>query len=115
MIKFEKKILKDLYNSVNGLFAFTFYSRYKIRPDEILKFIHKYKEKGIVNYESNKIILTKSGRDIILKNRFIINSGNGKFSNIPEEFKTRKIQINEPYLPNINKISAEILKKKKAI
>ena len=28
----HKQIFKDLYESVNGLYAFTFYSRYKMPP-----------------------------------------------------------------------------------
>ena len=34
----------DLYESVNGLYAFTFYSRYKMPPSLMFEFIEKYKK-----------------------------------------------------------------------
>jgi|SRR5579859_467621 len=112
MTRFEKSILKDLYESVAGLYAFTFYTRYKVAPDEISLFITKYTKKGVINYEGDKLTLTAEGRNIILKQLFSIKASGGKFSTIPSEFKIQKIEINSPYLPNINNVSAEILKKK---
>ena len=112
-MNFENKILKDLYESVNGLFAFTFYSRYSIEPEEMFSFIDKYTNKGILKYENDKLIVTEEGRKIILKQLFHKNENKGKFSNIPQEFIREKIEINFPYLPNIIKVSAEILKTKK--
>lgn len=110
-MELHKKILKDLFESIEGLYAYTFYSRYKIEPDAIIKFISKYEEKGIINFDNNKITLTKEGRDVILKQHFQPKSKGNKFANIPEEFKTGKLKINEPYLPNIKNVSADILKK----
>jgi hypothetical protein len=98
-MKFEKRILKDLYESVNGLFQFPF-----------LLFIQKYKDKGILEYEDNRIYLTKEGKDIILKQALYKKSSEDKFSNIPSEFIVSKLKINEPYLPNIKTVSADILK-----
>ncbi len=109
-MKYEQKILKDLYESVNGLFPFTFYSRYRIEPEQISEFISKYSEKGVLDYDGNKITLTEEGRNIILKQKFTKKSEKGKFSNIPSEFLVSKLEINEPYLPNIKTVSADILK-----
>jgi hypothetical protein len=114
-MELENKILKDLFESIDGLFAYTFYSRYKIEPDEIIKFISKYQEKGILIFDSNKINLTQEGRHIILKQQFQPKTTGNKFANIPKEFLSRKIKINEPYLPNINDVSADILKIKKVV
>lgn len=108
--KLELKILKDLYESINGLYAFTFYSKYKIEPEEIFSIISKYSEQKILTYENEKIELTLQGKNIILKQLFTKNIKNGKFLNIPSDFVIEKIEINSPYLPNINKVSAEILK-----
>ncbi|WP_431160856.1 hypothetical protein [Flagellimonas beolgyonensis] len=109
----EDKILKDLFESIDGLFAYTFYSRYRIEPDEIINFISKYEKKGIIDFDNNKISLTKEGREIILKQKFQPRTTGNKFSNIPKEFIINKLKINEPYLPNINDVSADILKSKK--
>ncbi len=108
----EKKILKDLYESINGLYAFTFYSKYKVEPEDMFSFILKYLEKNIIKYNNEKLELTPDGRDIVLKQLFSQKVKKGKFSNIPNEFVVEKIQINSPYLPNIKKVSAEILKPK---
>ena len=72
MLGIENKILKDLYESVNGLFAYTFYARYKIAPNQIFNFIKKYEEKGILEFSSDKLTLTKEGRDIIIKQKYIV-------------------------------------------
>ncbi len=113
MKKFENKMLKDLYESVKGLFAFTFYSRYSIEPEDMFLFIEKYESKGILKYENDKLSLTEEGRSIILRQLFHKNENKGKFSNIPPEFIQEKIEINSPYLPNIVNVSAEILEIKK--
>lgn len=110
MKKFETNILRDLYESVNGLYAFTFYSRYKIEPEEMFLFIEKYTSKGIVIYEDDKLLLTKEGKNIVLKQLFHKENNVNKFSRIPREFISSKIKINEPYLPNIISVSKEILK-----
>lgn len=110
MKNFEKYILRDLYESVNGLFAFTFYSRYKIEPEDMFMFIDKYTAKGIMIYENDKLSLTKEGKDIIIKQLFHTGKTTDKFSKVPIEFITSKIEINEPYLPNIISVSTDILK-----
>ena len=110
-MELENKILKDLFESIDGLFAYTFYSRYKIEPDKIIKFISKYEEKGIVTFDNNKINLSKEGREIILKQQLQPKIAGNRFDNIPNEFLASKLGINEPYLPNKNDVSADILKK----
>lgn len=114
-MELENKILKDLFESIDGLYAYTFYSRYKIEPDEIIKFITKYTDKGIVTFEDNKINLSQEGREIILKQQFQPKTAGNKFANIPKEFLASKLKINEPYLPNINDVSADILVNKKVV
>jgi hypothetical protein len=114
-MELENKILKDLFESIDGLYAYTFYSRYKIEPDEIIKFISKYKEKGVVTFDDNKINLSKEGREIILKQQFQPKTAGNKFANIPKEFLASKLKINEPYLPNVNEVSADILVNKKVV
>lgn len=106
---FERKILKDLYESKEGLYAFTLYSRYKVEPSKLFVFIEKYVNKGILIFENDKLELTKEGKDIILKHIFTIKTSGDKYSNIPKEFIGDKIEINSPYLPNIRNVSSEIL------
>ena len=112
MKKIENKILKDLYESVDGLYAFTFYSRYSIRAEDMFKIINKYTERGVLTYNNDRLCVTHEGRSMILKQKFQ-NERGGKYNNIPKEFLTEKLEINSPYVPNILYVSKEILKNKK--
>lgn len=109
MKKFENRILKDLFESVNGLFAFTFYSRYKVEPKELYEFIEKYTTKQLVNYENDRLKLTDKGREIVFTRIYFDKNLPGKFANIPKDFLSKKIEINQPYLPKLNYLSPEIL------
>ncbi|HLK27236.1 MAG TPA: hypothetical protein VKT28_01545 [Puia sp.] len=110
MTRFERKFLIDLYESSAGLYAFTFFSRYKIRPDELALLINKYYSKGLINYHEDKLLLTENGRNFVVKKIVSFKKSSGNFSNIPEEFMVPRMEINLPYLPNITDVSQEILK-----
>ena len=89
MVTLEKTIFKDLYESIDGLYSYTFYSRYKIEPIELAKFISKYIEKGFLTYENDKIRITESGR--IAFHRMYFTPGKGKLANIPNEYIIEKL------------------------
>lgn len=103
--RIDIKILVDLYKSVDGLIPFIFYQRYKYSPATVFKTIEKHND--YIENLNDKFALTNAGKDFVEKNRFIY--GVNKFERIPEDFKVSKIEINEPYLPNITKLSKEIL------
>ena len=113
MKKFERQLLQDLYESVQGLFAFTLYSRYKVEPSLMFQFIDEYSKKGVLLFENNKLELTKEGRDLVIKHLYKYKLENNKYSSIPVEILGTKIGINSPYLPNIKNVSKEILNLKK--
>lgn len=101
----DKIVIRDLYESVDGLYAFTFYTRYKMSPSLMFKFIEKYMDKGILIFENGKIFLTSEGRNVamtIVKNKK--KSIKSKYNNIPIEFKDVKLKINSLYLPDKKKI-----------
>jgi hypothetical protein len=114
-MKLENTILKDLFKSVKGLSMDVFTSRYKFKPEEVEQFISKYENKGIIIFKNHRIYLSKEGREIIVKQRFQPKNTRNKFANIPKEFLAPKLKINEPYLPNIEHVSADILKTKKVV
>lgn len=68
-IRFEyRDILRILYESQNGLQAFSLYSKLGIEPEIILDFVDKYKSLGIISVvfnDGNRICLTDKGRDSI--------------------------------------------------
>lgn len=62
-----RDILKILFESQNGLQAFSLYSRLGIEPEVILDFVDKYKSLGIISVsnDQSRISLTDNGRNII--------------------------------------------------
>jgi hypothetical protein len=105
---YDKYILKDLFSSVNGLFAFTFYLRYDISPKEMFGFIKRYRNKGYIIYEDGKMSLTHVGRENIFREIFYNKMGNGLKSNLPEGYESSKIDKNAPYIPIINYLSDDL-------
>lgn len=100
--KIDIKILVDLYKSVDGLSPYTFYQRYQLSPATIFKSASKFIRKEYILDEKEKFVLTLLGRKFIEKNKFKFSKN--KFERIPNEFKVPKLEINEPYLPNITKL-----------
>lgn len=97
----DKQIFRDLYESIDGLYAYTFYSRYKMSPSIVFEFIAKYEQEGVLIFDNGKISLTGKGRSIALLNvKKVKKAQGGKFSNIPNEFIDVKLRINSVYLPN---------------
>lgn len=109
MQNFERHILRDLYESVSGLFAFTLYSRYKINPSQIFNFIEKNSKAGLIIYENDRLVLTDKGREYTLKRTFEKSLHLSKFSKIPKEIIGNRIEINEPYLPSKTKLPKELM------
>ena len=105
--KSDIKILVDLYNSVDGLTPYVFYQRHKYGPETVYKAISKFIGKGYILTEQDKLIITKVGREFVEQKRF--NFDENKFDRIPKEFLVPKLAINEPYLPNVTKLSKKIL------
>lgn len=67
-IRFEyRDIFRLLYESQNGLQAFSLYSRLGIGPEIILDFVEKYKSLGTISVsnDENRISLTDKGRNNI--------------------------------------------------
>lgn len=101
MKELEAKILKDLFESVDGLYPFTFYSRYKIEPDVMFKFIDKFLKRELILFNQDKLYITEAGRKYAQKTLFLRNRVLKKFDNIPSSFLENKIKINKPYLPEL--------------
>lgn len=100
--KSYKQVFRDLYESVNGLYAYTFYSRYKMPPNIVFQFIEKYGMEDVLIYKEGKISLTEKGRNVALSYIKKIKSNTGdRFSNIPNEFIDTKLEINSLYLPDV--------------
>jgi hypothetical protein len=105
----ESKILRDLFESVDGLYPFTFYSRYKIEPDVMFKFIDKFLKRELILFNQDKLYITESGRKYAQKALFLRKKALKKFDNIPPLFLENKFGINKPYLPELYYLSSKNL------
>ena len=102
-----KHILKDLYESVSGLYVYTFSSRYNLTPKETFEFIRTYKNKDYLEYVNDRIILTKNGKRNVFSKIFHRKMKKGLRSNLPTEYKGEKINIDTPYVPLIPYLGEE--------
>lgn len=98
--KYEIILLRDLFESVKGLYLFTFHSKYRLQPDELFHIVKKLKDKDLLTVEEGKLLITDKGKEEILKNNFK-KSPEREF-NIPQYFLGKKIDINEPYVPELS-------------
>ncbi|MCL5247751.1 hypothetical protein M4I21_18225 [Cellulophaga sp. 20_2_10] len=105
--KTDIKILVDLYKSIDGLTPYAFFQRYKYTPTTVFKSTSRFQKMEFIVSQNDKLLITEKGKEFVQQNRFIYS--NNKFDRIPEEFLGNKIGINVPYIPNLSKISKEIL------
>ncbi|MCT3915961.1 hypothetical protein HZQ04_07825 [Elizabethkingia anophelis] len=101
---YQKKILLDLFESVNGLQPFTFYSRYRLKPEAVVELITSLESKDLVSIKNNTLYINEKGKSFI-KNRKFSNRFQNKYENIPVNFIDEKLSINSYYIPNLSYIS----------
>jgi len=104
----DKLILRDLYNSVDGLYTITFFNRYRLKAKNVFEFILKYKNNGIINYDDNKLSLTSEGRKKIFSDIFFHKKKSGLTSNLPSDYFGYKIDKSYFYLPIISYIGDDL-------
>lgn len=101
-----KQVFSDLYQSENGLLAYTFYSRYSLMPSEAIDFIDTYQNEGYISIDDElRIKLTNKGRDSIESIQKRLQSAvTDNVSPFLREFVLieSEIEIFTPYIPNIN-------------
>ncbi len=100
----ERRILRDLYKTKRGLFSYTFYTKYRIEPEDTASFIKKFEEKEWITYTEGRLFLSKKGREIIYKKEFSFKESRDRFSDIPDEHKAHQVALNEPYIPDAKKV-----------
>lgn len=105
--KTDIRILVDLYKSIGGLGPYVFFQRYQFSPVTVFKSTERFQKKGFIINKEDRLFITEKGKVFIEDNRFIFD--NDKYARIPEEFLGNKIGVNVPYIPNLSKISKEIL------
>jgi hypothetical protein len=114
----HRLIIKDLYHSIAGLNPYTFYRRYKISPDVLIKILNDLEEQNLVIYDQIKIRLTTLGRHWVIKNRYNqLYSAEKPWRKPPISDLAPKLSINKPYIPRLSLLDKKLLsnhwKKKK--
>lgn len=104
--KYERRILKLLYHSKNGLLLFTVYKRIDVTPSILFSFIQKYEKEGIVIYENEKLELTQKGEKLIIEQKVGKDIPKDKYSSIPSLFLAPRLKINEFYVPKLSETSS---------
>lgn len=107
--KNEIRILVSLFRASDGLTPYVFFQRYGLSPAQVFKITTKFKKKDFVSVDNNKFFITERGKEFIINNKFIYDNVEGKPWRIPKEFLDNKLDINDPYIPNISKLSKEVL------
>lgn len=105
-LAFEKRLLRHLFSSNDGLLVFTLFQRVKITPSQLYLFIEKYKRNGIIEFNDEKITLTTFGRKEMIEKKLENKNQNDKFANIPWNFKGVKTSVNEFYIPKLSETSS---------
>lgn len=97
-----RDILKELFESSNGLQAFTLYSRCSIEIEDILGFIDVYSKKGFIDVSEDKsrIELTDKGRQECVSEIQTLSQDAGfKSDNYLSSILMTPINIYSPYVP----------------
>lgn len=111
MSKIDRIIFGDLLSAMNyRLLTFTLYSRHRIKPDKMFRFILKYTQLGYIKYENNIMEMTDIGKEHLFASfnsrSFYVNKEN--YNVVPEQFKSDRLKIEHPYLPNFSKLPQEL-------
>lgn len=100
--KLEVRLLTDLFKSSEGLFIFTLYRRYNLSPKELFLAVNKLKENELIEFDDDRISITKQGIQYAVDSNFSKSNKSNRFEKIPENFLGPQISINEFYIPKIN-------------
>ena len=100
--EFEKIILRQLYNSKDGLLVFTLFQRLKLTPSQLFLFIDKFKKLGFISYEDEKLELTSIGKQEIIERKLEKLKNKDKFASIPEFFLSPPLRIDDFYIPKLS-------------
>ncbi len=91
----------ELYDSIEGLSPYYFYSRFKASPFEVSSYIVEGIQQKILVFDNAlyKISLTQLGRKKALNMYYekVRDNRCGREIQIPELFKTKALDINVPY------------------
>lgn len=101
----ERYLLRLLLAGNKNLESFTLFRRMKVSFSEFSSTLRTLKSKDLINEQDNRIFLSVQGMQLT----FLDNTYNSskKWREIPHSLLGKKIDINEPYIPNIKKLDIE--------
>lgn len=107
----DRSILLELFRSGGELSVYTIHRKYHLSPGEISNSIRKFKKAYLITSRDLRIKLTKKGKEWLLNlGPGFIGSEEKPWRKCPKVFKGKQLEINEPYIPIVPKLSKAILK-----
>ena len=101
--KIEKLLLVDLFKSSDGLYIYTLYQRYNLSPKELFLTIDSLNKIKLIEVDEDRLKISKQGIEFAIKNNMNSKEQTEKKIIIPENFIGPKIEINQFYIPKLNK------------
>ena len=69
IMSYEREIFTKLQSEKNEVDVYDFFTKFKLSPGHIAKFIRNSKDKNLVKYENGNMSLTSHGLKFIAENR----------------------------------------------
>ncbi len=95
----EIKILIEVFRSSNGLFLFTLHSNLNLSPKELFSAVENLTRYGLLEVLEDRVSITGEGIAYSVNNSLTTSSIKSKINLTADEFKGRKIEINDFYIP----------------
>lgn len=105
----EKVMLRICVKSQQGISFSSALRRARLSMPVFIRAVAALIEKGLISDEDGVLRITKDGRNTVFLMRELILGGEKKFREVPEVMLSKKISINEFYIPSKSKLSVEIV------
>lgn len=96
----HRKLLSDLLKAHGKLDSFTLFKRSKVSFSEFASATRFLFDAQLTEEDEDNVILSKKGKEYITSIE-ITQEGQYKWREIPNTLKINSIDIDEPYIPNI--------------
>lgn len=95
----ERKILIEIFKSINGLFLFTLHRQLNISPKDLFLSVENLRTNGLLDVNEDRVTLTTKGIDYSTKTTLKIKTEMTNPKLIKEDYQGKRININEFYIP----------------
>lgn len=85
----DKKVIKDLLSSSDGIIIYSLFEKYNFSPAQISRFTRKFFEEGVILKINDTLRLTEFGRKWVMANRkeIFLKERKNTWEKIPDSWK----------------------------